>query len=165
MRVEPIAELGELHNGRKEEQPSSKELRAFLKNAHKVLAHTVRPLDEEDIVLVGKALGNVVIERDYVCYACAVMPDHVHILIRRHGDRAEDMIARLQEEAKNSLIAAGKRPVNHPVWTDGAGWKTFINSRRQFEKEIGYIERNPLKIGRPKQTWVFVQPYDGWMPE
>jgi REP element-mobilizing transposase RayT len=76
------------------------------------------------------------------------MPDHVHILIRRHKDRAEDMIAHLQQKAKASLIESGKRPVNHPVWTDGAGWKTFINSRRQFEAEIEYIRRNPLKFGR-----------------
>ena len=108
---------------------------------------------------------SVVVERDYTCYACAVMPDHVHILIRRHGDRAEDMIARRQLAAQSALIEAGTRPVNHPVWTDGPGWKTFINSRRQFEAEIKYIRRNPERIGRPEQSWDFVQQYDGWLPE
>ena len=165
VRVEPIKELGDHHYGRKERQPSPKELREFLTTAKDVLAHNVVPLDEEDIVLTGTALGVSIAENGYICYACAVMPDHVHLLIRRHGDRAEDMIANVQEKAKAALIAAGKRPVNHPVWTDGAGWKTFINSRRQFENEIAYIRRNPGKIGRPEQRWDFVTAYDGWMPE
>ena len=165
VRVEPIAALGEHHYGRKQDQPSSKELREFINEAEDVLAHSVRLLDHDDIALVGAAFGNLIAQKGYVCHACAVMPDHVHILMRRHRDRAEEMIAQLQEVAKGSLIQAGKRPVNHPVWTDGSGWKTFVNSRRQFENEIKYIRRNPEKIGRAEQVSDFVNAYDGWMPE
>jgi REP element-mobilizing transposase RayT len=93
------------------------------------------------------------------------MPDHVHILIRRHRDRAEELIARFRKESKAALIQAGNRPVNQPVWNDGAGWKTFVTSRREFENEIEYIRQNPVKIGRPEQTWDFVMAYDGWLPE
>jgi REP element-mobilizing transposase RayT len=146
VRVEPIKDLGTHHYGRKETQPSSQELRTFLNDARDVLAHSVRSMDDDDIVLVGNALSRVIAAREYVCYACAVMPDHVHILIRRHCDRAEDIIANLQEAARTALIEAGKRPINHPVWTGGPGWKTFINTQRQFEAEIGYIEANPEKI-------------------
>ncbi|MSQ93832.1 MAG: hypothetical protein EXR98_04665 [Gemmataceae bacterium] len=121
VRVEPIAALGEHHFGRKKNQPSSKELRAFLKNAHDTLAHNVYPFDEDDIAMIGKAFGACAVEWEYVCHACAVMPDHVHLLIRRHRDRAEDVIAKFQERAKAALIEAGKRPVNHPVWTRWAG--------------------------------------------
>ena len=28
-------------------------------------------------------------ERNYTCYGCAIMPDHVHLLIRKHRDQAE----------------------------------------------------------------------------
>jgi REP element-mobilizing transposase RayT len=165
VRVEPIEALGEHHYGRKPNQPSPNELREFFKNVHEVLAHAVRPLDDDDIALVGAALGRRVADAGYVCHACAVMPDHVHILIRRHRERAEDMIAKFRIETKAALIRAGKRPVNHPVWTDGAGWKTFVNSRRQFENEIEYIRQNPIKIGRAEQVWDFVTAYDGWLPE
>ena len=164
VRVEPIEALGEHHYGRKENQPSSKQLREFFKNAHEVLAHSVRSLDDDDIALVGQALGTQIEEKEYVCHACAVMPDHVHLLIRRQRDRAEDIIALLQQKTKEVLIDAGKRPVNHPVWTDGAGWKTFVNTRKQFEREIDYIRQNPIKIGRAEQAWDFVTAYDGWLP-
>jgi hypothetical protein len=87
------------------------------------------------------------------------------MLIRRHRERAEDMIERFQETTRTALIDAGRRSPTHPVWTKGPGWKTFVNTQRQYRSEIGYIEGNPTKIGRPKQTWDFVQPYDGWMPQ
>ena len=34
--------------------------------------------------------------------------------------------------------------------------------RDEVRQTIGYIERNPLKIGLPPQAWPFVQPYDNW---
>lgn len=165
VRVEPVAELGAHHFGRKTHQPSSSELRRFQEKSRDVLSHNVCPMDDDAILIVGGAIARQIADSDYVCYACAIMPDHVHILIRRHADRAEDMIANFQHASKAALIQAGRFPVNHPVWTDGAGWKTFISSPRQFRNEIGYIRKNPKKIGKPEQEWEFVQPYDGWMPE
>lgn len=164
VRVEPIKDLGEHHYGRKEQQPSSRQLGVFMKAAQDVLAHKVYLLDDDDINLVGSVMSKVIGERGFVCYACAIMPDHVHILIRRHRDRAEEVVARFQDAAKVALIDAGKRPVNHPVWTDGPGWKTFINTQQQFRNEIKYIGDNPRKIGQPAQTWSFVAAYDAWMP-
>jgi REP element-mobilizing transposase RayT len=164
VRVEPIETLGEIHHGRKAVQPSSKEIRAFYQKAHDVLKHPVLTFDEDEIVLLGKAFGETITENDYTCYACAVMPDHVHLLIRRHRDKAEAMIALFQEKGRAALIAAEKRSPVQPIWTDGPGWKTFVNSRRQFEAEIVYIRQNPVKIGRAVQMWDFVKEYDGWMP-
>lgn len=92
------------------------------------------------------------------------MPDHVHMLIRRHRDKAEQMIAQFQEKARLVLIDTGKRGPTQPIWSAGPGWKTFVNSRRQFEAEIEYIRGNPEKIGKPIQDWPFVKPYDGGMP-
>jgi REP element-mobilizing transposase RayT len=165
IRVEPIEALGELHYGRKPVQPSSKEIREFHKKAHDILKHPVLTFDDEEIALVGNVLGQVIAEKDYTCYACAVMPDHVHMVVRRHMDWAENMIALFQQRSRQALIDAGKRNPTHPVWTKGPGWKTFINSQRQFKNEIGYVGQNPRKIGRPDQTWDFVTVYDGWMPE
>src|SRR5207249_676838 len=93
-----------------------------------------------------------------------IMPDHVHLLIRRHRDKAEAMIAGFQAKTRDALIESGKRAATQPVWSDGPGWKTFLNTCGDFEREIVYIRGNPEKIGRPEQTWAFVTPYDGWLP-
>ena len=164
VRVEAIQSLGEIHYGRKAVQPSSQEIREFHNKARAILKHPVLTFDDDEIALIGTVLGEAIAEKGYTCYACAVMPDHVHLLIRRHRDKAEEMIALFQEKSRAALIAMEKRGPLHPVWTDGPGWKTFINSRRQFENEIEYIRHNPIKIGRPEQVWEFVKPYDGWMP-
>src|SRR5437764_1201361 len=142
VRVEPIRPLGDLHYGRKTIQPSSSELRAFFEKAHDVLTHPVLPFDDDSIALVGKTIGEHIVEHRYTCYACAVMPDHVHLLIRRHRDKAEHMIEVLQERTRSTLIDAGRRLPTHPVWTKGSGWKGFINTREQFKHTVAYIRRN-----------------------
>lgn len=163
LRVAIIQSLGDIHYGRKLQQPSSAELRLFLSQAHDALAHPVMILDEAGIELVGKVLGEEIGARGYTCYACAVMPDHVHLLIRRHRDKAEAMIEVFQDKSRAALIEAGHRQPTHPVWTKG-GWKGFLNTPADFVRDVSYIGNNPTKIGRPAQHWEFVAPYDGWLP-
>ena len=86
------------------------------------------------------------------------MPDHVHVLIRRHRDRAEEMISTLQE---NSCIAMGTLRHGHPIW-GGPGWKVFLETPDDIRRTIRYIQDNPPKRRLPAQSWTFVAPYDGW---
>ena len=46
IRVERIAELGELHHGRKPVQPPSREIRAFYEQARQVLKHPLLTFEE-----------------------------------------------------------------------------------------------------------------------
>ncbi len=163
IRVEPIAALGELHHGRKMVQPSGREIRAFYEQAHEVLQHRLLTLADEDMTCVGESFAEVMAERRYTCYACAIMPDHVHLLIRKHRDNAEMMIESLQRASREKLIAAGRREATHPVW-GGPGWKVFLFRPDDFVRVIKYIRQNPIKAGRPAQSWGFVKEYDGWMP-
>jgi REP element-mobilizing transposase RayT len=163
IRVERIADLGELHYGRKRIQPSRAELRRFQDEAREILHHDVLMLNDDQIELVGETLGEAIRERGWTCYACAVLPEHIHLLIRRHRDKAETMLNCLQDKTKQELISAGRRPAAHPVW-GGPGWKVFQSTREDMERTIKYIEDNPAKAGRPRQYWDFVKEYDGWMP-
>ena len=165
IRVEPIKPLGDIHFGRKKVQPSSGEIKAFKAVAQDSLKHPLLTLDDDDVTQIGKVIGQVIGAKKYVCHAGAVMPDHIHLLIRRHRDRAEDMIQHFQEWTRSALIDSGKRAPTHPVWTKGPGWKGFLNTTRDIERTIKYIRQNPEKIGRVEQNWDFVTAYDGWLPE
>src|SRR5207248_2312992 len=157
------AELGDIHYGRKRIQPSSRELRRFYATARDVLRHEPLPLTDDDILLVGRTLGDVVRRRGYTCYACAVMPEHAHLLIRRHRDKSEEMLAHFQRATREAVFAAGRRPVTHPVW-GGPGWKVYLSTREDLTRIEKYVRENPLKSGRPIQQWDFVKAYDGWVP-
>ncbi len=73
------------------------------------------------------------------------MPDHVHLLIRKHQDVAEKMIEHLHAASRLAVFADPKsaRDVNHPVW-GGPGWKVYLETRDDIERIVRYIERNPL---------------------
>ena len=115
IRVERFATLGKLHQGRKAIQPSSAEIRRFYATAHDLLVHEPKTFTDPEIRLLGGLFEQVILERGYTCYACAIMPEHVHLLIRRHRDRAETMIAQFQQTSRHRLIESGLRSPTHPV--------------------------------------------------
>jgi REP element-mobilizing transposase RayT len=163
IRVERIAELGELHQGRKTIQPYPAEIRRFYEQARISLKHNLMTVGNDEFLLLGACFAGVIRDCKYTCYACAIMPDHVHMLIRKHRDKAEVMIENLQHASRQAMIKAGRRPVNHPVW-GGSGWKVFLNTREDMERIVRYVRDNPIKAGLPLQVWSFVIPYNGWMP-
>jgi REP element-mobilizing transposase RayT len=89
------------------------------------------------------------------------MPDHVHLIIRKHKDHAETIIERLQESTREQIINLGLRPTDHPVWTQG-GYKVFLDTPNDVWRTIRYVEDNPVKQRLPRQSWDFVTPYDNW---
>lgn len=162
IRRDGIAALGDLHYGRRRIQPASRDIRAFYEQASHVLRHQLLEIRSESVGTIGTALGQVIDDQRYTCYACAVMPDHVHILIRKHRHQAEQMIELLQNASRCALIDAHLWPGDHPVWTRGGGWKVFLEHPDEVQRTIPYIEENPTQIGLPVQRWSFVVPYDRW---
>lgn len=163
IRVAKLEQLGPLHHGRKSVQPSKQELQAFYDKAEPLLQHAIILFSDEEIALVGRALGEAMHANKYTRYACAVMPEHVHLVVRRHVDNGKEIIAKLQEATRVALIESEKRHAMHPVW-GGPGWDVFLNTREDIRGRVRYVEQNPEKAGRRAQTWDFVTKYDGWMP-
>jgi len=163
LRVDILKELGQLHFGRKKVQPCASRLREFYERAEPLLRHAILTISDADLAVVADGFGQIMKRHRYTCYACAIMPDHVHVLIRKHRHLAEDMIENLQNESRDALIKASCRKAVHPVWARH-GWKVYLDSRDEIERTIRYIRANPLKAGRPEQTWPFVVAYDGWLP-
>jgi REP element-mobilizing transposase RayT len=162
VRNDVLKELGEIHYGRKRVQPPGREVRAFYERSADLLRHPPLPFDEAARAEIGSAFGEVIAEQHYTCYGCAIMPDHVHILIRKHKYRAEEMMEALREASRERLCATGHRTASHPTWTGGVGWKVFLFEPDEVRRTIRYIERNPLPLGLPVQRWPFVKEYDGW---
>lgn len=162
IRNDVLAELGELHFGRKQVQPAGRDVKEFYLQAAEVLKHPLYTFDEGERQIIGAAFAEVVERERYTCWACAIMPDHVHILIRKHKHLAEDMMVNLKEASRAALIKAGCRAPTHPTWIAATGWKVFLDHPEEVRRTIGYIERNPLPLRLPVQRWPFVKEYDNW---
>lgn len=156
-----LAEVGELHHGRKKVQPTGREVRRFYDRAAPLLRHPRLTFTPEERKLVGEAFGRVVHTERYTCYACVVMPDHVHLLVRKHRHSAEEMMEAFKHGSRDALAAAGRRTPDHPTWT-GGGWKVFLDHPDGIRRTVRYIEKNPLPLREPVQRWPSVTPYDGW---
>jgi REP element-mobilizing transposase RayT len=161
LESEPLVPLGEVHLGRKKVQPLPSVVREFYRKAEPLLEHRVIRFDARQIAIVGSAFAEIIRERNYTCYACAVLPDHVHLVVRKHRDRAEAMILHLMRKSRLRLSETGQIPPEHPVWTSG-GYRGFLSDPNAVRAAIRYVERNPGKAGLPAQKWDFVAPYDGW---
>ena len=161
IRIPILKELGELHQGRKKIQPAGWVIEQFYEQAKSLLQFPIETFNEVERDVIAESIAQAIQAENYTCYACAVMPDHVHLLIRKHRHQAETMIAGLQAASRQLLVDRGHRRAAHPVW-GGPGWKVFLDSVADIERTIRYIEDNPIKIGRPPQKWAFVKPYDGW---
>jgi REP element-mobilizing transposase RayT len=163
LRCDALTDLGELHYGRRKIQPAYADIQAFYERAREILLHPLLRFNEGEIEFLGMAFAGVVRDQNYTCYACAIMPDHVHVLIRKHRHKAEQMIDNLQQAGRRCMIDRGRRDPIHPVW-GGPGWKVYLETQDGIRRVAKYIERNPMKAGRPPQHWPFVVHYDGWMP-
>lgn len=162
IRSDTLAELGEIHFGRKKVQPTGRVVREFYRRAAGLLKHPLLTFDEAERAVIGEAFGEVVAAERYTCYACAVMPDHVHVLVRKHRHRAEEVAANLIDASRAKLVEIGRREPTHPTWVGGTPWSDFLGHPDDVRRTIRYVALNPVKIGLPGQHWPFVTAYDDW---
>ena len=116
IRNDLLADFGELHFGRKKVQPAGWVIREFYQKAAPLLRHALLTFDEAARRVIAEAFAEVIACEKLTCWACVIMPDHVHLLVRKHKLQAEDMIDRLQAESAVRLRALSPWNPDHPVW-------------------------------------------------
>ena len=122
--------------------------------------------DPAQRLAVARGIAKAVEEKGYPCHACAVMPDHVHVVIGRCAERIEPIVQRFKSYATKALNAdrlhpmLGLAPANDlpTPWARGR-WKVFLDSPEDVLRAIAYVQQNPMKAGLPAQCWDFVTPY------
>ena len=163
-----FAPLGPIHRGRKPAhlQPSRAELRAYHKEIAPILNFPVIWLDDATRQVVAGAFEQVVREERYTCWACAILRNHAHLVIRRHRDTYQVMCSKLMNAAAQALRAFAPPQshgvaANHPVFSQRP-YSAYCYSRDDISARIEYVNENPHKEGLPPQQYAFVKEYDGW---
>jgi len=97
------------------------------------------------------------------------MRDHVHMVVGRPRYEVEKLVRLLKGAATTQLTREGIHPfVDAPdrdgsfrsPWARGE-WKVYLNSTAEILRAIKYVEDNPVREGKKKQAWKFVQGFQG----
>jgi REP element-mobilizing transposase RayT len=97
-------------------------------------------------------------------FACAILPDHVHLVVGAHLMSAKQLMIQLKVNATAQLVEEGLHPFARLPWRDGrpqrcfaqGGWAVFLDRVDDARRAVRYVEDNPLKEGKPRQRWSFV---------
>lgn len=99
-------------------------------------------------------------EGGYALHACAILPEHVHLVIGRHSRPIRRIVAHLKARATQRLRTDNLWPQDgRPVWA-GHGWNVFLDDAAGMYRAIAYVEANPVKEGKRPQRWSFVVPWN-----
>jgi REP element-mobilizing transposase RayT len=94
----------------------------------------------------------------YTQHACAVLPEHVHLVIAHTPRDIRRIVGHFKSEATRLLHDQGWFAGRSP-WSDH-GWKVYLNEHKDVERAIHYVEQNPVREGKRQQCWQSVVPYD-----
>ncbi len=156
-----LRELGDIHLGRRKDQPSVEQIRAFYKAAEAFLHHPVAWFDRAKRQAVAEAFGEAIRSEKLTCYGCAVLRNHAHLLVRRHRLKHGEIIELLMQTSRERLHERKLLPGGHPLWSEDRYVK-FKDTPGLVRGTIAYIQGNFQKHRLAAQEWDFVLPYDNW---
>lgn len=159
--TDELVRLAETHFGRRPVQPSRRELREFHREAQRHLAHPVLWFEDADRRALVRAFGGIVNGEGLTCYACSVLSDHAHLLIRKHRLRAEEMLDRFKKAGRDALRGVAPFPAEHPVFSAGAS-HIFKSDPQAVRNCIVYINDQCRKHHLTPIPCDFICPYDDW---
>jgi REP element-mobilizing transposase RayT len=97
-------------------------------------------------------------------WACAILPDHVHLVTGKPSMKVEQLAIQLKGDATQELEREGIHPLGSyqakggrvpKCWARGE-WKVFLDAE-DVMRAIRYVETNPFKEGKKKQVWSLVE--------
>jgi len=155
--------LGPVHLGRKpaRQQPTRDELKAFYRQAEPLLEYPRFWIDEAKRQAMGGAFARVITERKYTVWACAILSNHVHMVVRRHRDDALGIWRAFADSIRTALRTFSNVGAEHPALA-ARPYKVFLRTPSEVRGRISYVERNPEQEGLLRQQYEFVQSYNDW---
>jgi REP element-mobilizing transposase RayT len=148
---EELAELGVIHYGRQNPQPARSLMRRFRVAVMPRLSRHPYYFDGATRRIVADAFARVVARLRLSVPACAIMNDHVHVVVWRSKYTIEYLVNQLKGAATNALR------LTQTPWTRGR-WKVFIDDEPSLRAAVRYVDANPQAAGLSPQTWDFVTP-------
>lgn len=122
------------------------------------LLHPPVFFSNKQITTIATAFAARIQKSHYICLACALLPDHIHLLLTTHTVTPRQQVRALKQQATEALTAARLHPATHTPWAKNC-WDHYLDAPTDIRRAITYIENNPTKSNLPPQSWPFVTPY------
>ncbi len=147
-------------------RPHNKALRL---EARKNLKYPVVVINGLQARAIARGFASFVAKSGLLCYACAILPDDVHLVVERFRYSIEKVMIKLKSAATMELVSEGFHPFQqitlpngqHPNIFGRDGRHVFLFTADDIRGRIKYVRNNPVKAGLPQQTWSFVVPFRG----
>jgi hypothetical protein len=146
-----LAALGAIKYGRQYPQPGREVMRRFRIAAVPRLSRPPYYLADATRPIVAAAFDRVAGRLRLAVAACAIMNDHVHLLVLRSKYRIEYLVNQLKGAATHDL------GLQRTPWTRKA-WKVFLDDEEALWAAAEYVDANPPAAGLAPQRWEFVTP-------
>lgn len=137
--------------------PHDRECRLRAKDRIK---HSPVLFTEKQALAISKGFARASREGSYDVYACAILPEHCHLIIGRHDRDVGVISSHLKSHATRQLKSEGHWTHEHSPW-GVKYWAVFIDEERWVNNAINYVHNNPVKEGKPLQNWSFVKNRNG----
>ena len=137
--------------------------------ARRALRYPPVVLNGSQALSVANGFKSQAAKSGYSIWACAIMPEHTHLVIARHRYKVEQMAILLKGAATRQLMQDG----NHPLaifakpgeapphlWAKKQ-WQVYLDGDEAIENAIAYVVDNPIREGKRRQVWRWVKPYHG----
>jgi REP element-mobilizing transposase RayT len=146
------------------ERPHDHRLRQLAKSA---LKHEPILLDGRQARSVATGFKQFLTVHRIECYACAILPDHVHLVIGQTTRSIDRCLTGLKAAAVHQLNIDGLHPCSQALNESGGisklfargGRHVFLFDETSVASRVQYVNDNPVEAGLPKQTWHFVVPF------
>jgi len=148
---EELAALGPVLYGRQSPQPRPAAMLRFHTMACSRLARAPFFIDEGTRLLVTAGFREAIKRLGIVVHECAIMNNHVHLLVQRSTYRIEYVVNQLKGAATRTL------GLSETPWARN-GWNVFLNNLEAVAAAAEYIRANPPAAGLAPQRWDFLQP-------
>ncbi len=114
---------------------------------------------------IALAMGRYAREHRLTIWACAMLPEHLHLVVARTDHRIESTMNHLKGAATRALDAEGIHPLREfrtctgrlPKAFARGGWAVYLDSWTAVERAVRYVQDNPCKEGKRPQAWSFVR--------
>jgi REP element-mobilizing transposase RayT len=156
-----LASLARAHFGRRKRRPSLEELKDFHRKAQRHLGHDVLWFGAVERQALTEAIAQTVRGKRLTCYACAVLRDHVHLLIRRHRLSGKELFGLFKQQLRRTLLERSLAPQDRPVFSADV-CVLYKSDPGAVRNCIRYIQGNSRKHGLKSIACDFLTPYDNW---